>query len=256
MEHAAKVFVRLVRVLMGQDAVADTKVAWGRELTVLGLHIQLTEKGIRTYPEQAKVSKWIQCIEKVLAAGKLAPGLASKISGKLAWGGSHLFARLGRAALRPLYDQRTRRDGKMSAELREALVWWLRVLRSDVAQLKMWSTPVWHVVHLFCDASSSPPHLGCVLFQRGSSSVKWCHMPVPKHVLENFRNRRDAQIMGLELLAISLGLSTFAMFLEQKMVVVHCDNRGSEVRCLQVSCHKEFCILVIVGCAAWVSQVP
>ena len=229
MELAAKTFVRLVRVLLGQDAVADTKVAWGRELTVLGVHMQLSDKGIRTCPEPSKVSKWIQCIEEVLAQGKLMPGLASKLSGKLAWGGSQLFARLGRAALRPLYDQRTRRDGSISAELRESLLWWLRVLGSEIAQLKMWNPLVRHVVHLFCDASSSPPHLGCVLLQRGSSSVKWCHMPVPKHVLHNFQQRRDAQIMGLELLAISLGLSTFASCLSHKMVVVHCDNRGSEV---------------------------
>ena len=34
--------------------------------------------------------------------------------------------------------------------------------------------------------------------------------------------------MGLELLAVSLGLSTFKKMLQGKRVVVHCDNKGAE----------------------------
>eukprot|EP00973_Karenia_brevis_P022812 3138505-Karenia_brevis.AAC.1 len=35
--------------------------------------------------------------------------------------------------------------------------------------------------------------------------------------------------MGLELLAISMGLSTFARFLQGQCVIVYCDNKGTEV---------------------------
>ena len=35
--------------------------------------------------------------------------------------------------------------------------------------------------------------------------------------------------MGLELLAVSLGLCTFVGLLRGKKVVVHCDNTGAEV---------------------------
>ena len=38
--------------------------------------------------------------------------------------------------------------------------------------------------------------------------------------------------MGLELLAISLGMSTFERFLDGRDVIVHCDNSGAEVEIL------------------------
>jgi len=47
--------------------------------------------------------------------------------------------------------------------------------------------------------------------------------------MKYFASRSDQQIMGLELLAISLGLCTFEHLLRGRNVVVHCDNTGSEV---------------------------
>ena len=46
------------------------------------------------------------------------------------------------------------------------------------------------------------------------------------HAISSCRN--DAQIMGLELLAISLGLSTFMYKIRNRKVVVHTDNLGAE----------------------------
>ena len=55
-------------------------------------------------------------------------------------------------------------------------------------------------------------------------------MAVPTEMIRHFRARRDNQIMGLELLAISLGMCSFEHLLTGRAVVVHCDNTGSEVR--------------------------
>ena len=35
--------------------------------------------------------------------------------------------------------------------------------------------------------------------------------------------------MGLELVAVSLGLCTFSTMLRNKRLVIHCDNKGAEV---------------------------
>ena len=51
-----------------------------------------------------------------------------------------------------------------------------------------------------------------------------------------FTKRRDAQIMGLELLSITLGLQTFKGMLQGSKVVIHSDNTGAEVRPLVVAC--------------------
>ena len=55
-------------------------------------------------------------------------------------------------------------------------------------------------------------------------------MEVAPELLSRFRRRRDKQIMGLELLGVSLGLSTFADLLRGRQVVCHCDNSGAEAR--------------------------
>ena len=62
-----------------------------------------------------------------------------------------------------------------------------------------------------------------------NGNVWWTHMRAPEHVVARFRNTKDNQIMGLELLVVSLGLGTFESVLAGKKVVIHSDNTGSEV---------------------------
>lgn len=161
-----------------------------------------------------------------LSEGRLSPGKASKLAGKLSWGACALFHRVGRAMLRPLFDQKSRRDGKMCAELERALRWWLSVLHEGLSEKRRWRTEPKPVVHLFCDARGTPPHLAAVLFDE--KSCYFTHMTPPESVLAQFQSRKDAQIVGLELLAISLGLCTFEARLSNRCVVVHPDNTGSE----------------------------
>lgn len=89
-----------------------------------------------------QIQRWVATIEQVLAAGKLTPGDAGKLAGKLAWGCSHMFKRFARAMLRwrgvsvvalfiyillscirPIFDQKTKFNGDMGAELKYALEW-------------------------------------------------------------------------------------------------------------------------------------
>ena len=105
----------------------------------------------------------------------------------------------------------------MAAELRRSLQWWDKVLDLDLAELKRWGWPDSQPLHLFCDAAVAPPYMGAVLVVG-----KWCwytHMAPPENIVQQFRRRKDNQIMGLELLAISLGLSTF-----------ECALRGADAR--------------------------
>ncbi len=79
---------------------------------------------------------------------------------------------------------------------------------------------------MFCDARGSPPHVAAVLFIAGR--VLFTHMTPAASLLAHFKRRRDNQIMGLELLGVSLGLSTFESLLAGRSVVIHCDNSGAE----------------------------
>ena len=100
------------------------------------------------------------------------------------------------------------------------------MLKLELAELREWESREGAPLHLFVDARGHPPHLGAVLFHE--SGILWTHLEPEKEIMECFKSRRDNQIMGLELLAISLGLATFEKQLEGRKVVIHSDNTGSE----------------------------
>ena len=93
-------------------------------------------------------------IERMLSEPmRLTMGEASKLAGQLSWASAAIFRRIGRAMVRPIFDQCSRRDGHISKELERALRWWLEVLGSGLAEKQEWAAPKGPPVHLFCDAS-------------------------------------------------------------------------------------------------------
>jgi hypothetical protein len=104
-------------------------------------------------------------------------------------------------------------------------VWWRDVLVLDICELRLWRAPLDTAVHLFVDARGHPPHLGAVVFH--DKRVWWTHLKPSVSTLKCFYGRKN-QIMGLELLAISLGLCSFGWLLAGRRVVIHSDNTGSE----------------------------
>ena len=229
MQHAKECLARFIRLLLGKSAVADGKLEHGLQLVILGIELTVGEHGFRCRPSPDKIKKWLGTIDESLSCCRMTPGAASKLAGQLNWASSRMFNRLGRAMLRPIFDQQRRYAGEVDNELCRALQWWRDVLALDIAEVRQWELPKGEAVHLFCDASGSPGHLGAVLFD--GQCCEWTHAGVPEHVLECFRRREDNQIMGLELLAIALAIGSFKERLRSRRVVVHCDNTGAEVGC-------------------------
>ena len=126
----------------------------------------------------------------------------------------------------PLHAQRWSADGAVNVELRRALTWWDRVLRSGLTERRVWRGPQRAPLHVFCDASSRDARLGAVLWHTGV--WYWTSMITPAHIQASFCMRNDGQIMALELLAISLALKTFELLISDRLVIVHCDNKGAE----------------------------
>ena len=227
MEHCLGCVARLVRILLGPGSLADHKMVWGSSLVALGVFISPRADGLHCWPSADKVKKWLKAIDVALLRKHLAPGDASKMAGRLAWGGSHLFRQLGRAMLRPLFDLRANRCVGWNIDLERALHWWKQVLELGITESKEWVTSSEMPLHLFCDARGEPPHLAAVLYD--GSDWTFAHMDPPADLMCMFQRRADNQIMGLELLAISLGMSVFEREMAGKCTVVHCDNTGAEV---------------------------
>ena len=217
---------RLIRLLLGKDAVAESKLECGMKLTILGIEISTSDVGCCCRPSPAKVVKWSRLINQYLRKQISEAGEASKLAGRLSWAAASVFNRIGRATLRPIFDQQKRRDGRMSAELERSLRWWLEVLEGGLAEMRNWQQANVRTMHLFCDASGRQG-LGAVLL---AGDTRLCTRMLPSaSMLQNFQPRADNQIMGLELMAISLGLTTFERWIKNSNLVVWCDNCGSEM---------------------------
>ena len=225
-QHAMLCFARLVRCVLGSCAISDKKLEWGMPLTILGLSISLNATGAFFVPDRKKVSKWKYRIEAALSDCRLTCGQASKLAGALSWAASALFFRLGRAMLRPIFMQSRRKSAAIGRELELALRWWLEALASEWKQERTWAYCRKPFATLLCDARGSPPRVAAVLAIDGMFVFTDCQ-PDAK-MLSFFTPRGDNQILGLELLSIALGLSTFGHLLRYRAIRIFSDNVGSE----------------------------
>ena len=99
-------YARLVRAMLGPEAIAADKLMCGRSLVVLGVQLQLNTKGLKCKPEADKKSKCLLAITEALTQGVLHAGTAQKLSGRLSWAVQYMFFRVGRAMLRPIFNQK------------------------------------------------------------------------------------------------------------------------------------------------------
>ena len=202
-ETAMQCFARLVRLLMGETAIAPEKLETGTTITVLGADCSTLEAGLKCRATDEKKAKWIGQIKGFLKEGRLNRGCASKLAGALQWATQFMFNRLGRAMIRPIYKQIKSCDGKIDRELELSLRWWLQVLSLDITQTRGYEGSEEPCCHLFSDARSTPPRVAAVLFIDGKTFS--CDMEPSAELVKSFRPRNDDQIMALEILSIAVG---------------------------------------------------
>ena len=224
--HAKDCFAKIVRALMGETAIAEHKLEHGLSLIILGLDLDATANGVNCRPSEAKRKKWLRIIAQALNEKSLPSGAAAKMAGALNWASQHSFQKLGRALLRPLYYHSKHRSARWRDHLELALRWWQEVLHMELQQQWPWHDIPWSWGHLYCDARGDPAHIAAVLFLDGQRF--FCDMRVPDSILSFFKERKDNQILGLEMLSIALGLSTFAPLIKNRRILVWSDNTGAE----------------------------
>ena len=226
MQHAMGCITRIIRLLMGPTSVEDRKVECGRELVILGVSCIPSAEGMSFFPDKAKVDKCLKVICEALESGIMHAGVAQKLAGRLSWAQTHMFHKLGRAMLRPIFNQRLSKVGRLGKALRVALEWWKQVLATHICEIRPWSMGESPPVHVFVDARGTPPRCAAVTFLDGH--YHYTDGKPSDKVMNFFRSRNDAQICGLEMLAIAVGLSTYADELKGRKVIVHSDNVGAE----------------------------
>jgi hypothetical protein len=226
-QHAMECFTRLVRALLGPTAIKAEKVESGLELNVLGLHVSYDKQGMNVRVTDKKASEWSATIRTALKEEKLSPGTASKLAGRLSFAAQHTFKRAGRAALRALFRQQydPMMGSKLSNELRLSLQWWLHALEHLQTQTVPWEPAVLEAT-LFTDARSTPPRVAAVLVVDGV--YHYTDWAPDAAMMATFAERKDNQIMGLELLGIAVGICSFEELIRGRSLRVYCDNVGGE----------------------------
>ena len=226
MVQGSQLFARLVRMLLGKTAIAVDKLKSELSLVVLGILVQPSRTGVSFCLCEMKTDKWLACLEEAIVTGRLDSGRAQKLAGKLMWATQHLFYRVGRAMIKPIFAQKASKSGIVGPRLLRALVWWRSILREGVSEARPWAMYEKAPCRLFLDAASTPARLAGILFCDGRR-LYFDGAP-SDHIMQQFVKRNDNQITSLEILAIMVALSTFADELRGRCVVLYSDNKGAE----------------------------
>ena len=262
-KHALSCIERIVKLMLGNDAVAAEKCEWGATLTILGVDVAPQHDGFVCTISAKKAQKCSEAIQQALVAGRLSAGDAKKLAGRLNWATQFLFKRLGRGMLRPIFAQSHRWSPQINQDLEDALIWWQVVLQKQSAEKHAWSKVASSPAHLWVDARGVPPRCAAVLCIDGE--IFFTDGAPSPAVTSQFHKRADNQITTLEILAISVGLSTFADLLEGREVVVYSDNVGAEASVrkgsssAQDQCkliHEIWSLALTLKLHLWIVRVP
>ena len=262
-QHGLGTFVRLVRAVLGSSAVADAKTEFRPELVILGIQVTSGYEGACFQLCPAKAEKWSAQIRVAIESLHLDSGSAQKLAGRLNFATQHLFHKLGRAMIKPIYAQKTTGTGNVGPRLLEALEWWLMVLLQNVTERRAWNGSDRRPCRLFVDAASTPARLAAVLFIDGQ--VFYSDAAPTQQLMEQLAARRDKQITSLEIIGILMALATFAGSLQGRKVILYSDNKGAEHTTARGSArafdhnqlvHEIWTLVFQLGIHLWIERVP
>ena len=225
--HALQCFARMSRMLFGEDSIQDRKMEHGNPLTVLGVKVSTSDTAVEVWVADEKVEKWTAQIDNILQRNNLFAAEAAIVAGRLSFAAESCFLRLGRAPIRPIFAQAHSPlpGGRMSKPLGSALRWWRHYLNHPKKRFQEHGASP-DCVHVFTDARSTPPRLGAVMIVDGR--IYYSDAAPDKSTMDLLIERRDNQIMALEMLAAYFGVTTFQSQLRGKCVHVWIDNTSGE----------------------------
>ena len=132
--------------------MANRKLETGNPLVILGMRIETNLAGAIFQPAPEKVLEWVALIRYYLELGILGAGEASKLAGRLGWASQHIFRKLGRALLVPIYAHMRSRSSVIGWELKLALRWRLQTLERGMCEVRVWKEIYSKPLQLLCDA--------------------------------------------------------------------------------------------------------
>eukprot|EP00913_Durusdinium_trenchii_P016762 g15755.t2 len=227
--------------------------------TVLGVTYNLDEMQLEIKPDRRL--DLLSEIQAILDADLLDPGTAGKLKGKLMFGASQLWGKIGRAFLRVISERQYMRIPLKSSfgldpALREALVQWKDLVDAGPPRTIDQQVSKKADVIIFTDGftpdprdksqSRLPDRVGAVMFDRRLLRPKQFSEVIPKSVSEKWL-QRTTQIIPIEMMAPVLALSSFADRLVNSDVILLIDSEAVEAALIKgYSSKSDVCLIISV----------
>ena len=187
------------------------KLQLSSQPTILGVTHNLDDWVLEI--KASRREELVEEIESILAEDLLEPGQAGKLKGKLMFGASQLWGKVGRAFLRVISERQYARVAVgdrfgLDPPLRESLNQWLKLVRVGPPRTIDCCPGKKADAVLFTDgfspdfrsSDSRPDRIGAVLFDRRLCSALQFTLPVPKKLMKCWLERKT-QIVPVEMLA-------------------------------------------------------
>ena len=223
--------------------------------TILGVTYNLTEMQLEIKSDRK--SDLISEINSILESGLLDPGHAGELKGKLMFGASQLWGKVGRAFLRVISERQYMKfplssQFVLEEPLVEALKHWRHLVEAGPPRTIDFQTNKKSDVVIFTDgftpdpreADERPDRVGGVLFDRRLKCPLQFSSVVPRSVKEKWLER-TTQIIPIEMLAPLLALSTFSDRLVGADVILLIDSEVVEAALIKgYSSRSDVCFLI------------
>lgn len=202
-----------------------------RQPTILGLTYNLEDWALEIKGDRKK--ELINELQSILRSGALEPGHAGKINGKLMFGASQLWGKVGRAFFRVISLRQYARVAvndqfALDPPLTGALNQWIKLVQAGPPRTIDFVAQKRADAVLFTDGFSPDPRendirpdrVGAVLFDRRALKPVQFTAVVPTGVKQRWLERRT-QIIPVEMLAPILALETFSQKLFRADLFFH-----------------------------------
>ena len=240
--------------------------------TILGVTYDLEQYLLKI--KKSRKKELFDEISEILEHEELSPGQAGKLRGKLMFGASQLWGKVGRAFLRALSDRQYSRrttDTSLTPALIYSLYKWRTLVMHGPPRPIPGSGSRKSDIVIFTDGSapsSSPKDpatemIGGVMFTR-EDSPKQFSSDVPKLIVQRWFPRKT-QICMIELLAAVVAVQTFREEIRGKLVLLFIDSEPVEAALIKgYSAKEDVCELVglfwdlvlELRCSVYIDRVP
>ena len=227
------------------------KLQLSEEPTILGVTYDLRSMCLRIKPSRKEELK--DEIDSILRSSLLPPGQAGKLRGKLMFGASQLWGKIGRAFLRALSERQYIRHPRsdMNKALVKSLEHWKWLIQHGPPRPIQVARAQKPDVVIFTDGSfpdgseGSPlkPWIGGVMFRRGHQPLQFgCE--VSQSLIDKWLPRKS-QIAMVELFATVVALETFREVLQNSSSLLFVDSESVQGALVKgYSAREDFCELV------------